>query len=78
MCLDITDDQIAPGGEFTSGGFEHGAGFAYAGRHAEEYFQPTAMLLRFVTVQRGQKRVRIWSVAITHTFILANPRPDTA
>jgi hypothetical protein len=36
--FDVADDHVASGGEFASGGLEHGVGLADAGAHAEEHF----------------------------------------
>ena len=49
--FDVTDDHVAPGGEFASGGFEHGVGLADAGGHAEKDLEPAALLGGLLALQ---------------------------
>ena len=76
--LNVTDDHVAPGGQFASRGIEHGVGLAHAGAHAEKNLKLAAFLRGFLALERTQQRIRIGAVAAVHEFILTNPAPDSA
>jgi len=66
--FDIADDHVASGRQFAPRGFKHGEGLAHPRRHAEKNFQPAAMLLRFVTLDCGEKRIGIRAVVVHHSL----------
>src|ERR1035441_7354152 len=71
--FDVTDDHVAPGGQFASRGLEHGEGLAHAGAHAEKNLKLAAFLRGFLALERTQQHIRIGAVAAVHEFILTNP-----
>ena len=76
--FEVTDDDVAPGGEFPAGGGEHGVGLAHAGAHAEKDLEPAALCPRGFTLDRRQQRIGIGSVAFGHTVTLTHPAPNSA
>ena len=64
--FEVADDDIASGGEFAAGGFEHGVGFAHTGAHAEKNLQAPATGAGRFTLDGGEEMVRIWTLAFFH------------
>ena len=76
MRFEVADDDIAPGGEFAAGGFQHGVGLAHAGAHAEENLELAALLAGLVALNRGKQRIGIGTVALGHVVTLTGRAPD--
>ena len=76
--FEVADDDIASGGEFAAGGFEHRVGFAHAGAHAEKNLELAATLAGLVALNRGEQRIGIGTVTLGHGFSLMNPWRNSA
>ena len=71
--FDVTDDDVASGGQFAAGGFEHGVGLADARGHAEEDLQLAALLAGLLLLDGRQQRVGVGPGLVTHGCTIVGP-----